>query len=101
MHDNGLTDLSNGCGKPTKLQQTAYVMAKSYWQEKQREDTDNGGTDTTTLPSNSNTTTERQFDWSKETANTESSTDDDSNPLFDDDNTQRKFQEMRHEEMSS
>lgn len=37
-HDNDLHDLSNGRGRPTVVQERAYFMAKSYWQEKEREE---------------------------------------------------------------
>lgn len=94
MHDNGLYDLGNGRGQPTLLQKTAYVMAKSYWTEKQREDAENSS-DSTTVPSSG--TTERKFDWSKEMAQDNDSSEDETNPLFEDRDSQEKFVEMKTE----
>lgn len=99
MHDNGLTDLGNQKGKPTRLQMTIYVMAKSYWGEKKREeaknDSSSGSGSNKTLPSNNNRTTERQFDWSKEIANSHDGSDDEENPLFQDRDTTKQFVDMQ------
>jgi len=40
MHDEGLIDLSNGGRWPTPIQKHLYAMAKDYWTDEEREQTE-------------------------------------------------------------